>query len=179
MRIAQLVTYSRENRTMTIAFNNAAYRYLYATLRGVLYKNKGTNILTPSMQSKIRNCLAMFAIIYVLCRANKHILKYKFFSPISSSKPTITEYKKVLMDCGMIFVDNKTFRKNQTFDGSKDNQEFITNLYFYVPEWSYVIAKTESFTDDNWDQINFANLDESIFDFLDNPDEEDKRRESK
>ena len=163
MRIAQLVTYSRENRTMTIAFNNAAYRYLFATLRGVLYKNKGTNILTPSMHTKIRNCLAMFAIIYVLCRANKHILKYKFFSPISSSKPTIAEYKKVLMDCGMIFVDNKTFSKNQTFDGSKDDPEFIT----------------ESFTDDNWDQINFANLDESIFDFLDNPDEEDKRRESK
>lgn len=179
MKIVQLINYSRDNRTMTLAFNNAAYRYLFATLRGVLYKRKGTSVLTPSMGSKIRNCLAMFSIIYLLCRENKHILKYKFFSPITSSKNTINEYKKALIESGLVFVEDKTFAKTQNFDGTKDNPDFITNLYFLIPEWSYAVLKTENFNDNNWDYLNFSNLDESFFDFLENPDGEDKRRELK
>jgi len=177
MNIIKLLTYSRENKTISISFNNAAYRYLFATIRGVLYKNKGTNILTPAMAHKIQNCLAMFSIIYLLCRNEEHILRYDYFSPISSSKPTIKEYKNCLIQCGLILVQNKTFPSAKTYDGTNEIPDFMTNLYFCVSPFAYPVLKTETFTDNHWDVLNFSNLDDEFFDFLENPKEEDKKKE--
>ena len=176
MKIVNLLNYSRENGTFSISFNNAAYRYLFATIRGVLYKNKGTKILTPVMAHKIQNCLAMFAIIYLLCRNEQHILRYSYFSPIGS-KEVIRSYKKCLIDAGLIFVHDKTFATTKNFDGTKDDVDFMTNFYFIIPSYSYAVLKTETFTDDHWDVLNFSNVEQEFFDFLENPAAEDKKKE--
>ena len=53
----------------------------------------------------------------------------------------------------------------------------MTNFYFTIPPYSYAVLKTETFTDDHWDVLNFSNVEQEFFDFLENPAAEDKKKE--